>query len=179
MIISSIALLEKQFQAQNEEIPLILEDSSYEILLGQSIVICINLVMFIIILNASEIVDGLHRNSSAASFCDNLSLNAMDLIFCINLVLFIIILNASEVVDGSHRNSSAASFFDNLYLQCNGSYLKMRLLSRIQLIIRHFYENIDFAMITMVETIIVTQEAYAVTLTYVGTSCGKNYQGSI
>ena len=137
MIISSIALLEKQFQAQNEEIPLILEDSSYEILLWQSIVICINLVMFIIILNASEIVDG------------------------------------------SHRNSSAASFFDNLYLQCNGSYLKMRLLSRIQLIIRHFYENIDFAMITMVETIIVTQEAYAVTLTYVGTSCGKNYQGSI
>jgi hypothetical protein len=35
--------------------------------------------MFIIILNASEIVDGLHRNSSAASFCDNLPLNAMDL----------------------------------------------------------------------------------------------------
>ena len=137
MIIYSIALLEKQFQAQNEEIPLILEDSSYEILLWQSIVICIN------------------------------------------LVLFIIILNASEIVDGSHRNSSAASFFDNLYLQCNGSYLKTRLLSRIQLIIRHFYENIDFAMITMVETIIVTQEAYAVTLTYVGTSCGKNYQGSI
>lgn len=36
-----------------------------------------------------------------------------------------------------------------------------------------------FAMLTMVSTAIATQEAYAVTLTYVGDSfCGKNYRGS-
>jgi hypothetical protein len=35
---------------------------------GGGFVICINLVLFIIILNASKIVDGLHPNSSAVPF---------------------------------------------------------------------------------------------------------------
>jgi hypothetical protein len=42
-----------------------------------------------------------------------------------------------------------------------------------------FTSFVTFAMITVVATTIVTHEAYAVTLTYVGDSfCGKNYQGS-